>query len=589
METRGRKAMVTAEKTVKNGCRSNRERKMALTQDVDKLKRKLRQEENVHRALERALTRPLGSLPRLPPYLPPQTLELVAEVAVLEEEVVRLEEQVVNFRQGLYQEAVYISSKRNAENLRDSMDQNSIRSSKHQRSKSLSQSELNSTTMARPQLSLARSASSRKLFSDIVIDHTGKLVNGKQLHMKQDSLSSIPEEGQRKENPLFYSSLKDKQSPEKKTAKVITPVKKSPIKKESADKCVDHLKLQMGGGGGGGRLEDEETAERLDDNVSEVDRTPNRISEDIVKCLCRIFVRIGTFKEKLGESKTPLSSTSACSKGKDQLCDPYGICSESKMRDIGTYNSLCEIKASNVDLNRTRYVVFLIHRLKFLLGKLASVNIKDLTHQEKLAFWINTYNSCMLNAYLENGIPESPERIVALMQKATIEVGGLQLNAITIEHFILSLPYHLMFTCPKAAKHDEMKLRSIFGLEWSEPLVTFALSCGSCSSPAGSSRPQSKGANRTISRGASRTYKGADQGKAQKESHKTKLPSRLCLRAGRELSSNPYRVMLLLEQGTSLTDLILLGYTQLHKLTMSWKQQRGIIYRQQLALQKQAS
>ncbi|KAH1157766.1 hypothetical protein GYH30_030149 [Glycine max] len=385
METRGRKAMVTAEKTVKNGCRSNRERKMALTQDVDKLKRKLRQEENVHRALERALTRPLGSLPRLPPYLPPQTLELVAEVAVLEEEVVRLEEQVVNFRQGLYQEAVYISSKRNAENLRDSMDQNSIRSSKHQRSKSLSQSELNSTTMARPQLSLARSASSRKLFSDIVIDHTGKLVNGKQLHMKQDSLSSIPEEGQRKENPLFYSSLKDKQSPEKKTAKVITPVKKSPIKKESVDKCVDHLKLQ-----------------------------------------------------------------------------------------------------------------------------------------------------------------------------ATIEVGGLQLNAITIEHFILSLPYHLMFTCPKAAKHDEMKLRSIFGLEWSEPLVTFALSCGSCSSPAGSSRPQSKGANRTISRGASRTYKGADQGKAQKESHKTKLPSRLCLRAGRELSSNPYRVMLLLEQGTSLTDLILI-------------------------------
>ncbi|RZB78525.1 hypothetical protein D0Y65_029089 [Glycine soja] len=512
METRGRKAMVTAEKTVKNGCRSNRERKMALTQDVDKLKRKLRQEENVHRALERALTRPLGSLPRLPPYLPPQTLELVAEVAVLEEEVVRLEEQVVNFRQGLYQEAVYISSKRNAENLRDSMDQNSIRSSKHQRSKSLSQSELNSTTMARPQLSLARSASSRKLFSDIVIDHTGKLVNGKQLHMKQDSLSSIPEEGQRKENPLFYSSLKDKQSPEKKTAKVITPVKKSPIKKESVDKCVDHLKLQVsnsfqlvlfnvkndldvivtmicfassdGGGGGGGEIEDEETAERLDDNVSEVDRTPNRISEDIVKCLCRIFVRIGTFKEKLGESKTPLSSTSACSKGKDQLCDPYGICSESKMRDIGTYNSLCEIKASNVDLNRTRYVVFLIHRLKFLLGKLASVNIKDLTHQEKLAFWINTYNSCMLNAYLENGIPESPERIVALMQKATIEVGGLQLNAITIEHFILSLPYHLMFTCPKAAKHDEMKLRSIFGLEWSEPLVTFALSCGSCSSPA---------------------------------------------------------------------------------------------------------
>lgn len=37
---------------------------------VDKLRKKLRHEENVHRALERAFTRPLGALPRLPPYLP---------------------------------------------------------------------------------------------------------------------------------------------------------------------------------------------------------------------------------------------------------------------------------------------------------------------------------------------------------------------------------------------------------------------------------------------------------------------------------------------------------------------------------------
>ncbi|KAK7307614.1 hypothetical protein VNO77_40837 [Canavalia gladiata] len=486
METRGSKGTMAAQKTVKNGRGSNRERKKALIQDVDKLKRKLRHEENVHRALERAFTRPLGALPRLPPYLPSHTLELVAEVAVLEEEVVRLEEQVVNFRQGLYQEAVYISSKRNAENLSDSMDQNSIRRSKHQRSKSMSQSELNSIIMAKPQFSLARSASNRKLFSsDNVTDHTVKIVNGKQLHIKQDSLSSIPEEVGGKGNPLFCNSLKDKQSPEKKMVKVITPLKKSPIKKESADKCIDPLKLQMEG-----RLIDQERAQSSsDDKVSEVDSisTPNRISEDIVKCLCSIFVRLGTCKDKLAESQSPSSSISAfrsCTKEKDQLCDPYGICLQSKMRDVGTYNILCEIKASNVDLNRTRNALFLIHRLKFLLGKLASVNMKDLTHQEKLAFWINTYNSCMLNGYLEHGIPESPEMVVALMQKATIEVGGQLLNAITIEHFILRLPYHLKFTCPKAAKNDEMKARSIFGLEWSEPLVTFALSCGSWSSPA---------------------------------------------------------------------------------------------------------
>lgn len=47
-------------------------------------------------------------------------MELLAEVAVLEEEVGRLEEQLVHFRQDLYQEAVYISSsKRNKENSAD--------------------------------------------------------------------------------------------------------------------------------------------------------------------------------------------------------------------------------------------------------------------------------------------------------------------------------------------------------------------------------------------------------------------------------------------------------------------------------------
>jgi hypothetical protein len=37
-------------------------------------------------------------------------LELLVEVVVLEEEVVRLEEQVVNFWQGLYREAITTTS-----------------------------------------------------------------------------------------------------------------------------------------------------------------------------------------------------------------------------------------------------------------------------------------------------------------------------------------------------------------------------------------------------------------------------------------------------------------------------------------------
>ncbi|KAM7262555.1 hypothetical protein ACFE04_000238 [Oxalis oulophora] len=465
-----------ASKGVANRRRLNKERKMALLEDVDKLKRKLRHEENVHRALERAFTRPLGSLPRLPPYLPAHTLELLAEVAVLEEEVVRLEEQVVNFRQGLYQEAVYISTKRNVENVTESTDQLTARKPKHQRSKSLCQNEFNSIASSpaakRPQQpALGRCSSSRKLLpGDSVYDRPGgssiSPVNGKNAHTKSRSSIFSLGDGKGKENQSFSNLVKDKQSPDRRIVRTVTPVKKL-IKNEPADKSLDPLKLEY-------RLADceraqESSSESTNNKLSVLDETPNKLSEDIVKCLSSIFQRVSTLKDK---------------DGRTEFWDPYGICSEFGTRDIGPYKSLCTIEANSVDLSRKTNSSYLVNRLKFLLGKLASVKLEGLTHQQKLAFWINIYNSCSMNAFLEHGIPETPDLIVALMQKATIVVGGHLLNAITIEHFILRLPYHLKFTCSKVLKNDEMKARSIFGLEWSEPLVTFALSCGSWSSPA---------------------------------------------------------------------------------------------------------
>ncbi|KAJ0614600.1 hypothetical protein HanIR_Chr02g0064251 [Helianthus annuus] len=160
--------------------------------------------------------------------------------------------------------------------------------------------------------------------------------------------------------------------------------------------------------------------------------------------------------------------------------DPYNICFEYEKRDVGPYKNLYAVEVTSINKNEPRILL--------LLGKLASVNLTSLSHQEKLAFWINIYNSCMMNAFLEHGIPESPEMVVQLMQKATINVGGHYLNAISIEHFILRLPFHSKYTFAKGVKNDEITARSVFGLELSEPLVTFALSCGSWSSPAVSCR-----------------------------------------------------------------------------------------------------
>ncbi|GAV72476.1 DUF547 domain-containing protein/Lzipper-MIP1 domain-containing protein [Cephalotus follicularis] len=481
-----------AGKAAANRRRSNRERKMALLQDVDKLKKKLRHEENVHRALERAFTRPLGALPRLPPYLPPYTLELLAEVAVLEEEVVRLEEQVVNLRQGLYQEAVYISAKKNMENSTDSIEQTMRRSLKHQRSKSLCQNEFNSAaSTGRPQPSFTRSSSSRKLsFTDTVYDQTGhcsvRSVNGKQASSKPNGSPFLLVEGRGKENQLCINSVKGKHSPENKMVKIVTPVKRL-IKNESLDKSSDPVKLLPECRLIDPERKQESSSGSTDDRSSEANSTANKVTEDIVNCLMSIFLRLSTLKDnavELGTMPSQSGSSSNESNGQSEFCDPYGICSEFRTRDIGPYKHLCAIEANSIDVKLTPDTSFLVDKLKFLLGKLASVNLECLTHHQKLAFWINAYNSCLMNAFLEHGIPETPELLVELMQKATIVVGGHLLNAITIEHFILRLPYHLKFTCLEAAKNDELKACSILGLEWSEPLVTFSLSCGSWSSPA---------------------------------------------------------------------------------------------------------
>nr|TKR65945.1 hypothetical protein D5086_0000315740 [Populus alba] len=452
METQGSIITVGAHKPAANRRKANRERKLALLQDVDKLKKKLRHEENVHRALERAFTRPLGALPRLPPYLPLYILELLAEVAVLEEEVVRLEEQVVNFRQGLYQEAVCISSKKNVENSSDAIDnQPSTTRPKHTRSKSLSLNDTNSAPFAaRPQPSLARCASSRRLFpSDPTMERSGQSSNrpangGNHASGKPNSPSSLVDDEQGKENRSCIASAKVKQSPGKKLAKITTPVKRTPNKRESAEKSMEPSKLQL--------------------------EYP-----------------------KITSRQTRAALSSPVGDGGNEIQDPHGnISAEFKIRGI-------EIKVSTRKACHCKF----------------RGNLEGLTHQLKLAFWINTYNSCMMNTILENGIPETPEMVVALMQKddappvskillalafdendfkidlfqTMILLGKnkcwrtLAKCKIMIEHSILRLPCHLKFTCPKAAKNDEKKAHGIFVLEWSEPLVTSAPCYGSWPSP----------------------------------------------------------------------------------------------------------
>ncbi|XP_068641823.1 uncharacterized protein [Aristolochia californica] len=489
MEMQGKRLMDNEQPTTRR-C-SRRERKMTLQQDVDKLKKKLRQEENVHRALERAFTRPLGALPRLPPYLPSYTLELLAEVAVLEEEVVRLEEQIVNFRQGLYQEAVYIScSKKNIENAIDVFDQYPSRVLKIDRSKSSSNMVGLESSMDGPSPSTADDPSSSTQSSSDLPARAGRLcnrsINGIKTPKKLNSHLAVAEDSRGKENQLSANSKKNnKQTSQQKPARSRAVLKKTAVDPNASEKCLEPLKLQLDC-----RLVDHEKVEASTNTpkelVSDVE-TPNKVSEDILKCLLSIFLRMSTPRATTMDSEMLPSNSGSSPSGEGsegmEFQDPYEICFEFGKKDIGPYKNLHAVKASSIISNRIIGSAFLIQRLKILLAKLASADLQGLTHQQKLAFWINIYNSCMMNAYLEHGIPGSPEMVVALMRKAMINVGGHLLNAMTIEHFILRLPYS-KYTNPKGVKDDEVIMRTLFSLDWPEPLVTFALSCGSWSSPA---------------------------------------------------------------------------------------------------------
>ena len=158
----------------------------------------------------------------------------------------------MNFRQGLYQEAVYISSKRHVENSVDVIDQSSVRSSRQEQLKSVSQNEIILVTSAtRPLPSHTRSTSSGKLLSgDPVSDRAGNCstrpVNGTQAVKRlNSSLLLLEQDRQGKENQTCMNSLKNKQSPDKKSPRVMTPVKKSPIKHQPVEKSRVPLKLQV--------------------------------------------------------------------------------------------------------------------------------------------------------------------------------------------------------------------------------------------------------------------------------------------------------------------------------------------------------
>ncbi|KAI5057200.1 hypothetical protein GOP47_0027215 [Adiantum capillus-veneris] len=491
---------------------ARRDYRIQLEKDVLALRTKLRHEVDTRRALERAFRRTLGVLPRFSPGLSSKVRELLAEVAVLEEEVISLEECIVALRQELYNEAVNLTASKMP-------------------TEPSAESELptNNCTLGptrAPQIrSLQNEVRSRR---DSVIARLLPPVVGSKMKECTSKVRSVADdkpnnlEKLKSQKPPLFASKQSCSNVLELSEEVMTPrgtsschaknIKTQEISLEKENQLkmpdkMDHTHVQRSGAMLDSMLRKLDKSPKVaSSRFNQIKETvePNLLSEEMVWCLSSVFLRltkqgsllncetastvsrstvssIWSFTSRNTTSYNPSSNVTE----EIEFVDPYRICGGFASPDIGPYQYYQEISTGSLDYSKIPRSAALLKKLMCLVEKLKVVDLRGLTHQQKLSFWINIYNACIMHGFLEHGIPNNPNQVVALMRKAVINVGGHVLSALAIEHFILRLPCDSVETSWKKWNRDtEAWMRCSYGLEWPEPLVSFALCCGSWSSPA---------------------------------------------------------------------------------------------------------
>uniref|UniRef100_A0A7I4ACI1 C2H2-type domain-containing protein n=1 Tax=Physcomitrium patens TaxID=3218 RepID=A0A7I4ACI1_PHYPA len=249
-----------------------------------------------------------------------------------------------------------------------------------------------------------------------------------------------------------------------------------------------------------------------DSDLSGLVHRPNELSEELVRTVASLHQRaseshstgalirttsqdFGSSMRKIGRRYSQditLPDTMTEQKGESVAVDPYGIKEENTAWDIGIYDDNLEVTVLPTE-SEIKACTALYQRLQCLLEILKNVEPKCMNHEQRLSFWINIYNALMLHATLVHGVPKNHYKRITLMNKVTYIVGGFQYSPLMIEHSILRAnsykpPLANLFPIPKPKKNDDPAASS---LDQAEPLVSFALCCGSRSSPVVStSEPQ---------------------------------------------------------------------------------------------------
>ncbi|XP_050218109.1 uncharacterized protein LOC126668919 [Mercurialis annua] len=470
---------------------SGQQKREALEREVSVLEKMLKQEEKVHEILGVLQKKNDASAFSIPNFLPPKAKELLAELAMVESEIIRLESQISHLKQGL---------KREQELTKDTKSkQNQLKNSAN-----YVQTQLWSNAPLTMPSPLHRSGQEKMGFESKALHFISKAIkgdynnngNGNDFTLDQIGSSRIEFSDQKQNQFQEVSNFQDRVPRKSGLLKSPSPMRDprhpSPKPKERhVEFAIDPLPKSLSNA-----ILSEET------NIQQLQ--PNKLSENIIKCLNFIYIRLlrtsrameleksGPISRSLQASLSFRTDTSSNSKTnlimlqkESRQQDPYGIFNseESITRDIGPYKNLVIFTSSSMDPKciSSSSSIPLLKRLRVLMNNLESVDLRFLTYHQKLAFWINMYNACIMHGFIQYGVPSTPEKLFTLMNKATLNIGGNTINAQAIEQYILRKP-----NSSNKSEKDEKEgiVRKLYGLESMDPNVTFALCCGTRSSPA---------------------------------------------------------------------------------------------------------
>uniref|UniRef100_A0A0E0KAZ0 DUF547 domain-containing protein n=1 Tax=Oryza punctata TaxID=4537 RepID=A0A0E0KAZ0_ORYPU len=429
-----------------------------LALQVQHLEKRLNDQFAMRRALEKALGyKPCAIHSSNESCIPKPTEELIKEIAVLELEVICLEQHLLAlYRKAFDQQFCSVSSSCDMEiNKQPARSFSGILTGS---------SELDFSTPRKHQfvqssgMVMARKSTPTTLASETSTSHYNDKTGIGRSH------SSL----------LQRSICSARVSPSANNlARALKPCHTLPLSFVEEGKCMDPGIVSL--------------ADILGTRIADhVPQTPNKISEDMIKCIASIYIRIRDFPAVQHPFfPSPCSSFSSASGLSSKYtgdiwsprCRKEGYIEAWQDDALGTgesryfsqqYDSVIEVSALCKGAQRSADVKDMLHKYKSLVQLLESVDLNGMKNEEKIAFWINVHNAMMMHvSYL---------------------ISGQRVNPELIEYQILCCRVHSpaqwlrLLLYPKWKSKEKEDLQG-FAVDRPEPLVHFALSSGSHSDP----------------------------------------------------------------------------------------------------------